>query len=113
MYSGNGKPNGSEVRTVDEAEDQAALCRIFANPKRIMILWSVAEQERAVTAIAETIDASLQSTSQHLSVMKAAGILAARRDGQTIYYRIAENDLASKCHLILEARGRCLPGDKH
>ena len=93
-----------EPDVVRLAESQAALCSIFANPKRVLILWSLVEQEKAVTAIAHSIDASLQNTSQHLSLMKAAGILEARRDGQTIYYRIADNVLTHKCRLLLEVR---------
>lgn len=86
------------------AAKQATLCSIFANPKRILILWSLGGQEKAVTAIAQAIDASLQSTSQHLRVMKRAGLVEARREGTTIYYRIAEHDLPQSCHLLQEAR---------
>ena len=85
------------------AEQQATVCSVFANPKRILILWALVQQERTVTAIAQAIGASLQSTSQHLSLMKAAGILVARRDGQTILYRIATDGLANHCHLLIEA----------
>jgi DNA-binding transcriptional ArsR family regulator len=93
-----------DAKIVGRAENQAALCSVFANPKRILILWSLADGEKAVTAIAHAIDASLQNTSQHLSLMKAAGIVEGRRDGQTIYYRIAENVPAERCRLLLETR---------
>ena len=91
---------GAEVMAL--AESQSALCGIFANPKRVLILWSLAEQEKAVTAIAQTIDASLQNTSQHLSLMKGAGILESRRDGQTIYYHIADDFQRGRCRLLLD-----------
>ena len=93
-----------EPDVVRLAESQAALCSIFANPKRVLILWSLVEEERAVTAIAQTINASLQNTSQHLSLMKGAGILESRRDGQTIYYHIADDFMLGRCRLLLEAR---------
>ncbi len=86
------------------AKNQSALCSVFANPKRVLILWTLADQEKAVTAIAHAIDASLQSTSQHLGLMKAAGILEARRDGQTIYYRIADNAMDERCQLLLQVK---------
>ena len=63
----------TELDVVRLAESQSALCSVFANPKRVLILWSLAEHEKAVSAIAHSIDASLQNTSQHLSLMKAAG----------------------------------------
>lgn len=86
------------------AESQAAICSVFANPKRVMILWSLVEQEKSVTEIALVIGASLQSTSQHLHLMKENGILDSRRDAQTIYYRVAENKVADMCRLLIEAR---------
>ena len=91
---------------MDLAESQAALCSIFANPKRVLILWSLAHEEKTVTAIAQSIDASLQCTSQHLSVMKAAGILASQRDGQSIYYQIADNFPQDRCLLLSQARAK-------
>jgi len=85
------------------AETQASICSVFANAKRVMILWSLAEQERSVGEIASSIEASLQCTSQHLHLMKKMGILDSRRDGQTIYYRIVNNNLNEKCQLLLLA----------
>lgn len=93
-----------DAEVVALAKSQSALCSVFANPKRVLILWSLAEQEQAVTAIAHAIDASLQSTSQHLSLMKAAGVVEARRDGQTIYYRITDNIMDKHCQLLLQVK---------
>lgn len=56
----------------------------------------------SVNEIAETIGASVQNTSQHLRLMKAANILDTRRDGQTIFYRISDNDMGGYCRRILE-----------
>ena len=86
------------------AESQAAICKVFANPRRVMIAWALAEQEKSVSEIASTVGISLQNTSQHLQLMKGRGVLDSRRDAQTIYYRIAENGPAKSCHLLLQAR---------
>jgi DNA-binding transcriptional ArsR family regulator len=86
------------------AERQADICSVFANSKRIMILWSLVDQERSVSEIASDIDASLQCTSQHLRLMKDMGILDSRRDGQTIYYHIIKNALSGRCHHLLESQ---------
>ncbi len=88
------------------AESRAAICSIFANAKRVLILWSLAEQEKSVTEIALAIGASLQSTSQHLSLMKRHSILESRREGQTVYYRIAQNESLQGCGLIGPAKRR-------
>ena len=84
------------------AESQAEIYRIFSHTNRIQIFWLLMENEMSVNDIAERIDASVQNTSQHLRLMKAVNILDTRRNGQTIYYRIAENDVGNYSRLILE-----------
>ena len=84
------------------AESQAEIYRIFSHSNRIQIFWLLMENEMSVNDIAEAIAASVQNTSQHLRLMKAADILDTRRDGQTIYYRIAESDIGNYCRRILE-----------
>ena len=84
------------------AELQAEIYRIFSHANRIQIFWSLMDTEMSVNDIAEAIEASVQNASQHLRLMKAANILDTRRDGQTIYYRIAETDIGNYCRRILE-----------
>ena len=84
------------------AESQAEIYRIFSHSNRVQIFWLLMENEMSVNEIAEAIDASVQNTSQHLRLMKAASILDTRRDGQTIYYRIADTDIGNYCRRILE-----------
>jgi DNA-binding transcriptional ArsR family regulator len=88
------------------AKDQAAFCSVFANAKRVLIFWYVAKRERSVTEISEEIDASLQSTSQHLHLMKERRVLVSRRQGQTIYYRPAKNELLSQCAMFCQDGNR-------
>ncbi len=82
------------------AEKQAEIYQIFSNAKRVMIFWSLNGQEMSVNELADSIDASVQNTSQHLRLMKAKNILTSRRQGQTIYYRIADTEIAKYCKLI-------------
>jgi ArsR family transcriptional regulator len=86
------------------ALDQASYCRVFSNPKRILILWFLIAGERSVGDIAKVINASLQNTSQHIHLMKKQGILDSRKDGQTVYYRIADNEYMDRCLLVKQAR---------
>jgi DNA-binding transcriptional ArsR family regulator len=85
------------------AESQAEICGVFGNANRVLILWALGEREMSVGEIASAIDCSLQNTSQHLRVMKDKDILASRREGQTIYYRIKPNELMEGCRLLLQA----------
>ena len=96
---GERKEMDTEARAL--AESQAAVCGVFANPKRILILWTLAGQEKSVSEIASTVGTSLQSTSQHLRLMRERGILDSRREGQTIYYFIAKNEATEKCRRLL------------
>lgn len=84
----------------ERAEKRAGYCSIFSNANRVLILWALAEKEMSVTEIALAIDASLQNTSQHLSLMKDYEILSSRREGHTIYYRIKDDPLDEVCFLL-------------
>jgi DNA-binding transcriptional ArsR family regulator len=86
------------------AKSQAAMCSVFANSKRVLILWSLVDQEKSVGDIAAAIGASLQCTSQHLGMMKKMGILESRRDGQTIYYRVVRDELEGRCKHVLRSQ---------
>lgn len=82
------------------AEKLAEVNNIFSNTKRVLIFWLLMEKEMCVNKIAEAIGTSVQNISQHLRLMKANNILESRRDGQTIFYQIADNELGRFCKLI-------------
>ena len=52
------------------------------------MVWLLERGELSVGELAEAIDASLQSTSQHLRLMREHGLVRSRREGQTVYYQI-------------------------
>lgn len=69
----------------------AAILRALANERRLMVLCKLAEWgEASVGALAEAAGLSQSATSQHLAKMREEGLVAFRRDGQTLWYRIAE-----------------------
>lgn len=80
------------TRLFRQAQEQAQYCQVFSNARRILILWALGTEEMSVSDIASEVGASIQNTSQHLRLMKDRGILSSRRDGQTIYYRVVNND---------------------
>ena len=82
-------------------DELAEIFSIFSNAKRIQIFWSLDGTEKSVNAIAQAIDSSMQNTSQHLRLMKSRNILESRRNGQSIYYRIADGDVANFCRFLL------------
>lgn len=65
----------------------------MANPKRLLVLCSLVDQERSVGELAELVGLSDAALSQHLSRMRALNLVKSRRDGQTIYYTLASDDV--------------------
>lgn len=88
-----------------EAETLADFFRTFVCARRILILWALGHEEMSVSQIAATIKASVQNTSQHLQLMKERGVLVSHRQGQTVFYRIADPDLLKRYGLDLHAPG--------
>ncbi len=76
---------------VQQASQVAATLRALANERRLMILCKLVEMGEAnVTTLAESVGLSQSALSQHLAKMRQEGIVAYRRDRQTLWYRIAE-----------------------
>jgi DNA-binding transcriptional ArsR family regulator len=88
----------AEIREL--AQRQSALCKIFSNAQRVLILWFLSGGERTVSEIASAIGASLPSTSQHLHLMELNEILESRRERHNIYYRLEDNELMRNCLVL-------------
>lgn len=71
------------------AEEAAQLLSAMANPKRLLILCNLLEQERSVGELSRIVALEQSPLSQHLSKLRALGLVKTRRDGQTIFYRLA------------------------
>ena len=76
-----------------KCEDVAAVLRSLAHPVRLKILSRLVDRERTVNDLTMYCGTSQSAMSQFLKRMKAEGLVAARREGQRIYYRIHEADL--------------------
>jgi ArsR family transcriptional regulator len=98
-----------DAETLQAAKHQEEICRVFGNVNRVMIVWALDDQEMSVGDIAAAIDSSLQNTSQHLRLMKDKGVLTSRRKGHTIYYRVADHELAEGCRAFQSAPHQAVP----
>jgi len=92
-----------DTNTLILAKEQAKMFRIFSNSRRILIFCLLMEHELSVGEIAGQVGASLQNTSQHLRLMKDNSVLSSRRDGQTIYYSISDNEFGDCCKRMFQA----------
>jgi ArsR family transcriptional regulator len=92
-----------------EASAAAAsrLLKAMAHDARLLVLCQLADGERQVSQIVTRLSQS--ALSQHLAVLRAEGLVATRRDGQSIYYRIA--DPAVRAVIATLAGIFCPPAD--
>ncbi len=68
----------------------AALLRVLSNEKRLMILCQLGDRELQVSALRPLVGLSQSALSQHLALLREEGLVAARREGQAVFYRIAD-----------------------
>jgi len=75
----------------NKASEVATLLKAIGNEKRLIILCQLADKEElSVGTLAQTVGLGQSALSQHLAKMRDEGIVATRREGQTIWYRIAD-----------------------
>lgn len=81
-----------ELVTDRESERQrsAAVARALGDPKRLCVLESLAGGEASVGELAARVACQVPNMSQHLAVLRSAGLVTARRDGSTVYYRLSD-----------------------
>lgn len=80
----------------------AEMCKVFSNPIRLMILNVLRETEMTVAAIAKTLQIALGTVSPHLLMMKQRRVLLSRKEGNRVFYRIANPKMLQALYLIRE-----------
>ncbi len=70
------------------AEEAARLLRSLGNPNRLLVLCLLTAGEMSVGELNEALPLSQSALSQHLAVLREEGLVATRREGQTIFYRV-------------------------
>jgi ArsR family transcriptional regulator len=83
-------------------EIHADICKTLGNAKRIEILNALGDKELVVGELVNILGISPANVSQHLAVMKQKGILSSRREGNNIYYRVANPKVITACSLMRE-----------
>lgn len=75
-------------------EQFARVGHALSSPRRLELLDLLAQGERSVELLARSADLNLTTASAHLQVLKQARLVATRREGTKIYYRLAGDDVA-------------------
>jgi len=78
----------------------AEIIRLLGHPGRLKIVEVLEDGEATVGEIQDAVGLKQAIVSQHLSKMRSAGILAARRDGQHVHYRVIEPKVGHILHCI-------------
>jgi ArsR family transcriptional regulator, virulence genes transcriptional regulator len=95
-----------------QAAELAGILRALANERRLMIACKLVEWGEAnVNALAEAVGLSQSAVSQHLAKMRAEGLVAYRRESQTLWYRIADQRIEQLFATLY--RLFCVTGDRH
>jgi len=81
-------------------ELHAEFLKALSHPKRLEILHLLRNQELSVSEIQEMLDLPQANLSQHLMVLKDAGVLKSRREGKNIYYKLAHKNFVKATDLI-------------
>ena len=90
---------GAENRET-EYERAAVVGRALADPKRLCVLESLAVGELSVSELAGRVACQVPNMSQHLAVLRGAGIVASRREGSTVFYRLTERSILDAYRLL-------------
>lgn len=91
----------SNPRTDTEVfERQAVICKAFAHPTRLHLLDLLGKGQRGVSQLQSGLGISKTNLSQHLAILKAAGVVATRRKGKQVYAWLAIPEVKQACHLI-------------
>jgi ArsR family transcriptional regulator len=88
------------TRTDTQRQRAAAIGRALADPKRLCVLESLAHGELSVGELSTRVGCQVPNMSQHLAVLRSAGLVVSRRDGNTVYYRLTDPTVIEAYRLI-------------
>jgi len=94
------KVRGKDARVLFERH--AEMCKVFSNPIRLMILNVLREDEMSVAALADELGEAMGTVSAHLLMMKRQRVLASRKQGNQVFYSLANPKLLHAFDLIRE-----------
>ena len=78
----------------------ANMCRALNDPKRLMILYALGDQQRSVGDLCELLDLSQSNVSQHLAVLRDRGIVDSSRDANRVIYSLRDQRVLNAIDLL-------------
>ena len=90
----------------DETRSRAAaIARALADPKRLCVVERLADGERSVSDLSREVGCQVPNMSQHLAVLRSAGLVTSRRDGSTVFYRLVDDRVLQAYRLLQQVAG--------
>ena len=86
--------------TQEISQLHADICSALADPKRILLIYALAERPRSVNDLAEELDISQPATSRSLKVLRDRGLVTALRMGTTLEYRLTDMRLVEALNML-------------
>ncbi|HLT76414.1 MAG TPA: metalloregulator ArsR/SmtB family transcription factor [Ferrovibrio sp.] len=93
---------GDLERLRASAAEASNFLQAISNEKRLLVLCHLMGGERSVGSLADLVGLSQSALSQHLTRLRADGMVATRREGQTVYYRLADPRVEAVISLLYE-----------
>jgi ArsR family transcriptional regulator len=78
----------------------AAIAKALSDAKRLCVVERLADGERSVSDLSRDVGCQVPNMSQHLAVLRSAGIVASRREGSTVFYRLADPQVLEVYRLL-------------
>jgi ArsR family transcriptional regulator, virulence genes transcriptional regulator len=95
-----------EVREMENSRQRsAAVARALADAKRLCVLNCLGDGELSVRDLSDRVGCQIPNMSQHLAVLRNSGLVLTRRDGNVIYYRLADVRILEACRLLESISG--------
>jgi len=103
---------GTKRKSNDDTEvyrRQAVICKAFANPTRLHLIEMLTRGERWASELQEGLGISKANLSQHLAILKSAGVVSTRREGKQLHCGIAMPEVKQATAVLrnmLKAQGQ-------
>ena len=89
-------------RMVEIYHLQAEFCKSLADPKRLMIIHELRNGAKSVAELAEILGLKQSNTSQHLAVLRKAGVVVSQRQVNAMYYSLTNPNIIAACDMVRE-----------
>ena len=86
--------------TQEVSQLHADICSALADPKRILMIYALAERPRSVNDLADELGLSQPATSRNLKVLRERGLVVSLRQGTTLEYRLTDLRLVDALNML-------------